>query len=68
MNLGLGLLGQSIQYLMSQKVYEELLGQKINYRLFDFQYKNILKDLNGCFDQEIVVLGDGAMSDVVNRC
>ena len=45
----LGLLGKSIQHSLSQKMYEDILGKKIHYTLFDYPSSLDIPDLPNLF-------------------
>lgn len=49
--ISLGLLGKDIQHSKSQAMYEELLGQKIKYILFDFPSADEIPSLESFFEQ-----------------
>jgi shikimate dehydrogenase len=45
----LGLLGKSIQHSLSQKMYEDILGKRIHYTLFDYPSSLYIPDLSNLF-------------------
>jgi len=49
--LRLGLLGKNIQQSRSKEMYEKLLGQEVNYRLFDFEKYEDIPSLDEIFSQ-----------------
>lgn len=49
--LKLGLVGKNISHSKSQQMYEELLGQKVDYTLFDYQSEEEIPELSFLFEQ-----------------
>lgn len=47
----LGLLGRGISHSRSQEVYEKLLGEKVDYKLFDYDHEEEVPDLEKIFEQ-----------------